>query len=266
MRSYKGCYPWRVGATSYVIPADLLTNVRLLADKVDNVQLLFFESAVNSSLEHKVDIEGLARVAQQKDLTYTAHLPADLQLGGKEPDKRRQGVDEIVRLMGKLDSLPVNSFDLHLERNSELPVIQWLNYLDHSLSLLAEELGAAKKLVAVENIDYPYSQIEPFVKKYGFSRCLDLGHILHYQHDWSDAIGHVSSAKHIHYHGVQDNKDHRAITSSQENHSRELGAALAKSGYSGVVTLEIYDIDKLETSLASLEQAWAVFEKEKDAS
>lgn len=260
MRSCKGSYPWRVGATSYVIPGDLLTNVKVLADKVDDVQLLFFESAINSSLVHEVDIEGLAQVAQQNGLTYTVHLPSDLQLGNDDPNKRQHGVDEIVRLVNELEPLQIKSFDLHLEQDQENSTPQWLDCLRQSLSFLRNELGSATKFVSIENIDYPFSLIESLVDEYGFSKCLDLGHALHYQHDWSDAISHVSSARHIHYHGVQNGKDHRDITSSQENYSRELGAALSESGYNGVVTLEIYDINKLEISLASLAEAWSIFD------
>ncbi len=36
-------YPFRLGTTSYIIPADILPNVRYLADKVQDVELVLFE-------------------------------------------------------------------------------------------------------------------------------------------------------------------------------------------------------------------------------
>jgi len=36
-------YPFRLGTTSYVIPADILANVRHLAGKVQDVELVLFE-------------------------------------------------------------------------------------------------------------------------------------------------------------------------------------------------------------------------------
>ena len=35
--------PFRLGATSYIIPDDILPNVRFLADKVQDVELVLFE-------------------------------------------------------------------------------------------------------------------------------------------------------------------------------------------------------------------------------
>lgn len=259
MRSCKGVYPWRLGATSYVIPGDILANVKVLADKVDDVQLLFFESGGNSRLTHEVDMKGLAQVAQQNDLTYTAHLPSDLQLGSENPDKRQEGIDEIVRLINELETLQIKSFDLHLEQNQEIATPHWLDCLSQSLTILKNELGDTTDSVCIENIDYPFSLIESLIEEHGFSRCLDVGHVLHFKQDWSDAIKHIYKARHIHYHGVQAGKDHRAITSFQEKYSHELGAALAESGYNGVVTLEMYDLDKLGTSLISLAEAWSIF-------
>ena len=43
----KGAFPFRIGATSYVLAADMLTNVRYLADRVDDIELLVFESELN---------------------------------------------------------------------------------------------------------------------------------------------------------------------------------------------------------------------------
>ena len=36
--------PFRLGTTSYIIPADILPNVRYLADKVDDIELVLFEA------------------------------------------------------------------------------------------------------------------------------------------------------------------------------------------------------------------------------
>ena len=37
-------YPFRLGTTSYIIPNSILPNVRYLADKVKDIELVLFES------------------------------------------------------------------------------------------------------------------------------------------------------------------------------------------------------------------------------
>ena len=74
--------PFRLGTTSYILPDALLPNVRFLADKVRDVELLFFEvdEAQNALPNPKVFTE-LEALARAHDLTYTVHLPLALCLG-----------------------------------------------------------------------------------------------------------------------------------------------------------------------------------------
>lgn len=262
-RSLKGCYPWLLGATSYVIPADLVTNVQALADKVDAVQLLFFESAASSTLAHPIDILELKRLAADHELTYTVHLPSDIRLGDPDLNIRRQAVDEIVRLVEELSVLSPRCYDLHVHKSEHLSESQWLANAEQSLAELALRLGSAKELVAVENIDYPYGMIAPLVAAYGFSRCLDVGHIHRYGHGTDDMWREVKQARHIHYHGVVDGKDHCAIESSHMELTAELGEELDRSGYDGVVTFEMYSMAKLDASLEIIGQAWKNYVRSK---
>lgn len=48
----RGVWPWRLGTTSCILPGDLLANARFLAPRVDDVELVLFES------------EGLAAIFQ----------------------------------------------------------------------------------------------------------------------------------------------------------------------------------------------------------
>ena len=174
-QSLKGRYPWLLGATSYVVPADLLTNVRMLADKVDAVQLLFFESAANAVLEHPVNTGELKRIAADHDLAYTVHLPTGFRLGDPDGDVRRKAIDEIDRMITDLSVLSSQCYDLHVHRQDGPAESRWLVNVEQSLAELSQRLGTSTELVAIENIDYPYDVIAPAVAAHGFSRCLDLG-------------------------------------------------------------------------------------------
>ena len=74
--------PFRLGTTSYILADAMLPNVRFLADKVWDVELLFFEvdEAKNALPNPKVFTE-LEALARAHDLTYTVHLPLALRLG-----------------------------------------------------------------------------------------------------------------------------------------------------------------------------------------
>ena len=259
-QTLKGKFPWRIGATSYVVPADLMTNVRLLADTVDDVQLLFFESFAGTGMEHRVDVAGLKQIARDHDLTYTVHLPTDIRLGSADPHRREQGIGEIVRLINELEVLSPLSFDLHLLPEPDLPDSEWQDCLDQSLGVLSKRLGNAVKLLAIENIDYPLSLVLPLVRSHGFSLCLDAGHIQRYGHDFEEAVqSFLPLAGHVHLHGVADGRDHRSLGKKELSLLAFLGEKLAATEYLGVVTLELYRKDWLEDSLNILLETWGRF-------
>src|SRR5512138_1133341 len=83
-------YPFRLGATSYIIPDDILPNVRSLAGKVRDIELILFEVDDGpNNLPAPGVIAELLQLADRHDLTYTVHLPLDLKLGedGSEQDR-----------------------------------------------------------------------------------------------------------------------------------------------------------------------------------
>jgi hypothetical protein len=74
-------YPFRLGTTSYVLPADILPNVRFLAGKVQDVELVLFEVDDGpNNLPPPHVIAELAALAEAHALTFTVHLPLDLRL------------------------------------------------------------------------------------------------------------------------------------------------------------------------------------------
>jgi sugar phosphate isomerase/epimerase len=75
-------YPFRLGTTSYILPDDILPNVRFLAGKVQDVELVLFEVDEGpNNLPSPEVVAELAALAARHGLTYTVHLPLDLRLG-----------------------------------------------------------------------------------------------------------------------------------------------------------------------------------------
>ena len=240
--------PWQLGATSCVLPADIMANARALAPLVDDVQLLFFESAAKSRLPQPLDVQVLRELAEEHGLSYTVHLPTDLALGAASKAERQEGIGEVLRLMAQLAPLAPQSFDLHLMREPDLSDGAWRDNLAASLEELSAALGQEKRLVGVENIEYPFGLVAPLVAEYGFGVCLDLGHLVHYGHDLEEGLALLPRVRHLHYHGVRASKDHQALHDAEQ--ARMLGLRLAEAGYDRVVTLEMYNLEKLKASLA----------------
>ncbi|MEW6502085.1 MAG: cobamide remodeling phosphodiesterase CbiR [Thermodesulfobacteriota bacterium] len=264
MEAVKRCYPWRLGAPSYVIPEAVLPNVELLAPLVDDVQLLFFESSGASELEHAMPLAALAELAAAHDLTYTVHLPTDIFLGHPDATTRQSGIAEIERLVALLAPLRPVAFDLHLNQQPELAQEEWQEHLAESLTLLRRRLGSEAEKIAIENIDYPFAQVQGLVAAHGFSVCLDLGHVLYYQHDWPAAVETAPIARHLHLHGVRDGRDHRPLGLDQANHLVAVGQSLAAGGFRGVLTLEMYKFDSLRRSCEVLAELWQPFARSVD--
>jgi sugar phosphate isomerase/epimerase len=262
MITAKGCYSWRVGATSFVLPAGVEDNVIFLADKVDDIQLLFFESLSQSLLPHNVDVLFLKEKAIEHDLSYTVHLPLDIRAGSDLEKSRQQGVAEIVRLFEMLSPLQPQSFDLHLALEQKLSRQQWLENIDSFLNLLKKEVGSESR-VAIENIDYPFADVRNLVLDHGFSLCLDFGHAIFYDDQPEKLLSDISKANHIHYHGIIQGRDHLALTKSQGEFTKRLGAHLSACDFDGVVTLELYKVETLQDSLQQLDADWRMFRKEK---
>jgi sugar phosphate isomerase/epimerase len=73
---------FRIGTTSYIIPADILPNVEFLAPRVDDVELVLFETDEYGSNLPDAGLCGrLNELAAAHGLTFTVHLPLDLRLG-----------------------------------------------------------------------------------------------------------------------------------------------------------------------------------------
>lgn len=251
---------WRLGATSFVLPAAVSENVAFLADKVDDVQLLFFESSRKSKLSHDFDTELLKGLAAEHDLSYTVHLPLDLNLTSPDAARRSESVGEICRIVDQVAGLSPLSYDLHLDYCEEGGKGAWLAAIDSSLSHLSRELGSRMARVAVENIHYPFREVRSLVLSHGMSLCLDFGHALYYGDDIAAMIDDIPRAGHIHYHGVDD-KDHKALTSGQRDLTNRIGQRIRSSDWNGVFTLEVYDRIALYNSLLELAEAWGMDSK-----
>ncbi len=75
----------RLGTTSYINPADIITNARKLAGRVDDIELVIFQADHEDDLPDRDAIDELIQIASDHNMTYTVHLPLNLGLAVHRP-------------------------------------------------------------------------------------------------------------------------------------------------------------------------------------
>lgn len=257
----KKLFPFRLGTTSYIVPDDILPNVRWLAGKVQDVELVLFEVDDGASnLPDQSVLSELTRLAQQHGLSYTVHLPLDIRLG----DNGETGHVSMLKARRVIEctrDLNPFAYVLHLDgsqlKNSVgTPQYDcWVNQSLQALSLLAEWAGSAERL-AVENLEhYPFSFWDPIFERSAVSRCLDVGHL------WLDGIDAVSILKEhlprtrvVHLHGI-DGRDHKSLAAVPLEKIGHVLDILCDKEFCGVVTLEVFNQADFESSMDVLKKA-----------
>lgn len=247
-------FPFRLGTTSYIIPADILSNVRYLAEKVQDVELVLFDvdDGVNN-LPSGEEIDELCRIGSDHDLTYTVHLPLDLRLADDTSiDKARRVID----CTGRLDPW---AYVLHLDGKSvrhgasSRVMRYWQEQAVRSLKIVGEYAGGVGKL-AVENLEgYPLDFYEPVLKQIAVSRTVDVGHL------WLDGYnagtylhGVLPRTRVIHIHGI-DGRDHKSLAHVPREKLHAVISELVRANYRGVLTIEVFSQEDFLTSCAAIQ-------------
>jgi sugar phosphate isomerase/epimerase len=252
-------FPFRLGTTSYIIPADILPNAHYLADKVRDIELILFEvddGASNLPLMEVID--ELKQIARQSGLTYTVHLPLDLKLGDddSEQDLSLVKARKVIDCTRDLDPW---AYVLHLDGRSVRTstdterIHRWQDQSVKALEIVSAWAGGAEKL-AVENLEtYPLDFILPVLDRIPVSRCVDVGHLWL---DGHDPIPYLQAAlprtRVIHMHGIAE-RDHRSLAFMPTEKVQAVWDELIRLNYQDVLTLEIFSEEDFISSLKMIE-------------
>lgn len=265
----KGRYPFRLGTTSFIHPAGWAENVARLAPIVDEVELLFFESQMPGSLPDGSEIARLAETAANHDITYTVHLPVDVDLSAMVPADRKTAVDTLADIYTRTRHLPVTSYTLHLAYPTGAArqtgeIRRWQERtLDGLEALLASRI--APQRLSIETLDYPFAWVAPIVENLDLRVCLDIGHLILYGHGPSDggALGlsealerYLTRTTVIHLHGVAAGRDHRPLDELDDTLVDLVLERLWRDRYQASLSLEVFGQEALERSLARFQGAW----------
>lgn len=248
-------HPFRVGVTSYVHPADLITNVRHLAPYADDIEIVFFESSEFSNLPSQREVVEMLQLATQHQLTYTIHFPIDKALGSEQREEREHFMDTALRIIELCRPLDPHGWILHLEgldhHASPARIETWIRDMRPLLRVLTEVAGDPTK-ICVENLGYPFAWCEPVLLEHPFSVCLDLGHLLQMGYDWRQHVAQwLPRTRIIHLYGSDTTSRHYSLEKSPMPLVQEFLKAIHP--YNEVLTLETFEFEDTASSLRRLE-------------
>jgi len=129
----KNRLPFRLGTTSYIVPDDIIPNVRMLAPVIDDIELILFESDEISNYPDPETIQTLKSLAVENTLTYTIHLPLDIQLGSPDEAERIRSVNKCIRAVSRTEALAPFAYIVHLN-SSNSGAASWLAALHRSMA------------------------------------------------------------------------------------------------------------------------------------
>ena len=243
--------PFRIGVTSYVYPADVLANIRLLAPVADDIEIVFFESGTLPSPE---EIREWADLAARHDLTYTIHFPIDKALGSTDPGEREAFLETALRIIELCRPLKPHGWILHIEgidANAPAGRIEaWRHDVFPSLRIISAAVYNPCE-VCVENLGYPFDWCGPFLAELPFSVCLDFGHLWQMNYDWNAHVTRwLSRTRIIHLYGSDQSSRHFSLERAPLSLVRDVLKSI--QGYTGVLTLETFGYKDTSTSMKRL--------------
>ena len=254
-------FPFRLGTTSYIIPADILSNVRYLAGKVQDVELVLFDLADGqSNLPMPAEISALNELAGQHALSFTVHLPLDLRMAD-DGGPGHLSLEKARKVIDCTRGLNPWAYVAHLDGRAVLPpgtpradFLRWQAASVQALELVSAWAGGSQQ-VALENLEgYPLDIHAGVLEHSPVSRTIDIGHLWL---DGHDALATLREAlprtRVIHLHGIQAGRDHGSLAHVPPADLRAVLAELTRAAYSGVLTLEMFSEEDFLGSLAALE-------------
>ena len=256
----QGRFPFRLGATSYVLPADVEPNVRALAGFVDDIEIVFFESEDACPLPDLESMRTLRLIAETHALSYTVHLPLNLCVGSPDEGARDAAVRTCRRIISHANLFDPFAFILHLDKPGEpIPsyasLQAWRRRTADSVSRLLPK-GVSPKKICIENLDYPFEWVSPLVEEMGLSICFDVGHLLLTGESpiaFLDTYG--PKIRVVHLHGVKGTEDHVPVSCLAPTLLQRLYTQLScDPSILRVVTLEVFDAEHLRESMRTMEK------------
>jgi sugar phosphate isomerase/epimerase len=258
VETLKKRYPFRLGTTSFIYPADYVTNVRQLAPYLDEIELLLLES---THLPSHNEIEELQHLGADHDITYNVHLPMDIDPASDQPDRRQASIASIANAIDRVAPLTPTTLTLHLTfsetEKRDTDVNGWQMRAVESMRQLLKTTGITADLISIETLDYPPFWLEPVVQMLGVSVCVDVGHVILHGFDLAQVLeSFAAQTTMMHLHGVASGTDHRPVHHIKPDDRYTVSRFL--QNFKGSVSIEVFNLKHLHESWIDFPDLMAV--------
>ena len=257
-KSYKGMFPFKIGTTSFIYPDSYLQNVKMLAPYLDEIELILFESTLDSRPSND-EIKALFSLENEFDIAYNIHLPIDISLGAQDPSIRHFAIETIKQIIDLTAPLSPSTHTLHLPyegvdfENEQIK--RWKERTYHSMEALCTS-GINSGLISIETLNYPLEWVEEILIDFNLSVCMDLGHLILYEFDMKDVFDRYKNRTSIiHLHGANKRRDHQSLDLLSKSNLKTILEMLIQ--FKGIVSIEVFSYEHLNASLNYLEKVWA---------
>jgi len=252
--------PYLVGTTSFIYPARWIDNARLLAGRVQDLEILLFDPPTPQSLPSPAEVAALARLGAETGLGYTVHAPVGFALASEDPGRRRVAVAATAQVIRHTAPLAPRAVVVHLapgEREGDPPprdVDAFRGRAVESLGAILAATGLPPERLCLETLEYDFALAEPVVEALGLSVALDVGHLARDGVPFEAVVArNLGRARVVQWHGTEPGgRDHRSLRHYPRAEAVRLLRALRAARFAGVLTLEVFGEQDLEESLALL--------------
>ncbi len=259
MEGYKNRFPFKLGTTSYILPVkedNLSANVKFLKDRFDLIQLLFMGREYLGEIMSPPIISDLRKMREESGVTYTVHLPADLDLLNSQKDAFEASVDVIENIMERTMSLNIEGYVLHVDRFVNGIARAGLDEEEHrnfsqALKSISKRIGGEAKKIYIENTTYDLLYFKDPVLESPFPVCMDAGHLFFLNQDFDQFVKSFGPrVGQIHLHGHINGRDHKAIDTLGSGAVDKIVGFQKR--YSCPMILEVFNLEDLSRSAAHL--------------
>ncbi len=246
---------------------DMVKNAHVLAQIVDHVEIILFHTSSLNNIPAEQEILRLNEIRRKWSITYSVHLPASLEIGALDDQRRKDSVrliSDIVLHMADLD--PVY-YVMHIPFSTPalVPVPglyfkssdskQWEHWEKRSLKALEflQEMLPQSTKILIENINYSPCFLKPFIKNGHYGLCLDIGHLILGGEPVADILeDNFTIIREIHIHGVRGFQDHLSVSELPESLLHQCFQCLESKRFDGIVNMEVFNPKDLYGSVGSL--------------
>lgn len=259
--------PFKLSASSMILREGLLENVRYLGNFFDYIEIVLFQTKEFNNLPTGHELEELAEMAEQKKITYSVHLPASLEVAAEDEKRREESIQSVFEIITLMAECRPRNYILHIPLTTPtLTFIPgcyfseadqnkfkgWTLRAVAALRAIQQLTGIGDRLL-VENINYSPSVLEPLWTNKLCWLCLDLGHLMLGRENVLDILKkYAQVSREIHLHGVKGNDEHQALSILPLHRVKGWIKYLNSIRYRGVVNLEVFTLDDLESSVGIL--------------